>query len=93
MFYNAKPANTLFAKVSVKKHPYSGQPISIVVTAAMYPEFKSNTALFISELPLENCNMLQIQSVVDSFQRQANAVDSFVTIRPPVFKYVSADVA
>lgn len=93
MFYNAKPANTLFARVTLKRQPYSNQPISIQLSAAMHQEFKANSAMFVSELPLESCSMQQIQSVVASFQQQANAQSVQVIIRPPVFKYISDPVA
>lgn len=93
MFYNTKPSNTLFARVSLKRQPYSGQPVSIQIAAAMQQEVKANSAMFLSELPLDTCTMPLIQSVIDSFQQQANAESVQLIVRTQVLKYVSNDVA
>lgn len=93
MRYNSAPANTLFAKVSVKQHPYSQQPISILIVAAMYPTFTAPKAQYFTELPLQNISLAQIQSAVDRLQAQANAASAAVKISPRVFKFVQSDVA
>jgi hypothetical protein len=93
MRYNSVPANTLFAKVSVKQHPYSQQPISILVTAAMHPNFTVSQALYFTELDLQTTTLDSVQAAVDRFQIQANAASSvIVKISPKVFKLVQSDV-
>jgi hypothetical protein len=53
MQYNTAPANTLFAKVSVKTKPYSTDPVSIRIVADVYANASSNKALYYTELPLQ----------------------------------------
>ncbi len=93
MRYNSAPANTLFAKVSVKQHPYSQQPISLLITAAMYPNFTATKALYFAELPLQFTTLAQIEAVLVRLQTQANAANTSVKISPKVFKFVESAVA
>ncbi len=93
MRYNSAPANTLFAKVSVKQHPYSQQPISLLITAAMYPNFTATKALYFTELPLQFTTFAQIESALVRLQTQANAANTNVKISPKVFKFVESNVA
>jgi hypothetical protein len=88
MRYNSAPANTLFAKVSVKQHPYSQQPISILITAAMHPNFTANKALYFTELPLQTTTVACIQHAINRLQSQANAAGTQVKIQPKVLKHV-----
>lgn len=93
MRYNSAPANTLFAKVSVKQHPYSQQPISILVVAAMYPTLTALNAQYFTELPLQSTSLAQIRSAVDRLQAQANAASANIKISPRVLKILDTDVA
>ena len=60
--------NTLFVKVTVKKHPYSQKDISISLSAAMFPEFTSRQAIQFSELSLKT-NLDVIQNVAQNMQK------------------------
>ena len=73
MLYNTAPANTLFAKVSVKTKPYSNEPVSIRIVADTYESAPVNKALFYTELPLQTVTLEAIQNAVAVFQSRANA--------------------
>jgi hypothetical protein len=75
MQFNSAPSNTLYINVVLKKHPLSKQPISILITAAMYKNFTASKALYFSELPLKNTTAAHVQAVYARFQKQANAAN------------------
>lgn len=89
MQHNFAPASVLFAKVVVKLQPYSQNPISIRVTAAMFPEFSANKALYFTELPLYVTTIQQVYAAVAKLQQNANAANSRVKIHSKVFKFVA----
>lgn len=92
MQHTNAPSCTLFAKVTVKQHPYSQQPISILVTAAMFPTFTASTALYFTELPLQVTTMQDIQHALARLQTQANAASVSVKVQPKVSKHIVAVV-
>ena len=85
MQFTSAPSCTLFVKVQVKQHPYSQQPISILVNAHNYPSFTSNKALLFTELPL-NVQMQDIVNAVAMLQKRNNASNVSVKISPKVNK-------
>jgi hypothetical protein len=90
MQHTSAPSCTLFAKVTVKQHPYSQQPISILITAAMYPNFTASKALYFTELPLQVTTIACIQNAIARLQKQANAADVSVKVQPKVSKHIVA---
>jgi hypothetical protein len=91
MQFNTAPANTLFAKVTVKTKPYSNEPVSIRIVADTYESFTANKAQFFTELPLQTTTMFCIESAVSKMQTLANAVTASTDIKPKVRKFI-ADV-
>jgi hypothetical protein len=89
MQFNTAPANTLFAKVTVKTKPYSNEPVSIRVVADTYESFTANKAQFIAELPLQNTTMFCIESTVAKFQTTANALTVVINVKPKVFNLLA----
>jgi hypothetical protein len=92
MLYNTAPANTLFAKVSVKTKPYSTDPVSIRIVADVYASASSNKALYYTELPLQNTTLLCIESAISDLQARANAASVSIKMQPKVLK-ILADFA
>ena len=91
MQHTSAPSCSLFAKVSVKQHPYSQQPISILIIAAMHQNFTANNALYFTELPLQVTTFLDIQNAVARLQAQANAANSYIIkVQPKVSKHITA---
>ena len=89
MQFNNAPSNVLYLRVCIKKHPCSQQPISIAITAAMYPTFTNSKALYFTEMPL-NSTLASIHTVFARFQKQANAAKFDVVKFPQnVFNYVT----
>lgn len=89
MQFNTAPANTLFAKVTVKTKPYSNEPVSIRIVADTYESFTANKAQFFTELPLQTTTLFCIESTVSEFQILANALNVRTDIKPKVFKFLS----
>ena len=89
MLYNTAPANTLFAKVSVKTKPYSTEPVSIRIVADVYAGANSNKALYYTELPLQSTSLMCIESAISDMQSQANAQSVSVKIQPKVLKVLA----
>ena len=88
MQHTTAPSCSLFAKVTVKQHPYSQQPISILITAAMHQNFTANNALYFTELPLQVTTITCIQNAVARLQAQANAANAYIKIQPKVSKHI-----
>lgn len=89
MQFNTAPANTLFAKVTVKTKPYSNEPVSIRIVADTYESFTANKAQFFTELPLQTTTLFCIESAVAEFQSRANALNVRTDIKPKVFKFIA----
>mgnify|MGYP003352656949 CR=1 FL=1 len=87
-----QPANTLYAKVLVKKQPYSQDPVSLVICANMFQPFNKNKALYYTELPLQVTTLDQIYAKIAVFQNRANAASVSTQIQPKVFEHI-LDVA
>jgi len=85
MQFNTNPASTLFAKVSVKKRPYSQQPVAFQIIASFNPEVKTNNATYYVELPLDNTTLDHINLAVAKLQVQSNAQNVSVQFAKPVF--------
>ena len=88
-----QPANTLYARVSVKKRPYSNQPLSISITASFNPNFTATNAQYFSELAITQPPqpLHKIHATLAKFQTQANAASlEVVKFANIVFQYVTS---
>ena len=93
MQFNTAPANTLFAKVSVKTKPYSADPVSIRIVADLYANATANKALYYAELPLQITTTESLQAALVALQVRANAANLQVKIQPKVSKVLADAVA
>jgi len=89
MQFNTAPANTLFAKVTVKTKPYSSDPVSIRIIADVFANVTSNKALYYTELPLQNTSLMCIESAISDLQAIANAANVSVKMQPKVLKVLA----
>ena len=79
-----KSANTLFAKVAVKRSPYGNDAVSVRIVADVFPDAPVTRARFFAELPLAAITLSEIESRVESMRAQANAQDVRLGIHPKV---------
>jgi|APGre2960657404_1045060.scaffolds.fasta_scaffold00078_12 hypothetical protein len=93
MQFNSAPSNTLYVKVNFKRQPYSNNITAIRVVAHIYSDFVSNKALFLIDMCPDNTNILQVEDVVKTLQKQANSLNVSVTIAKPVYKRLVENVA
>ena len=81
-------SNTLYAKVLLKKQPYSQNIVSIVVCASTAPNFTKSNATYYSELPLQVTTLDQIHAKVHNFQIWSNTANVSLQIQPKVFEHL-----
>jgi hypothetical protein len=85
MQFNSTPASTLFAKVSVKKRPYSEEKVAFQIIASFNPEVKVNNATYYVELPLDSTTLDTLEFAIAKLQVQSNAQYVDVRYAKPVF--------
>lgn len=83
-----QPANTMYAKVTVKAHPCSEKPISILIASAMFPDFTLSKALLFSELPL-HVSLGAVESAIKTMQGQCNAESAIIKIAKKVQQFLA----
>ena len=83
-----QPKNTLFVKVKIKNHPYSQKPISISLSAAMFPAFNASQAILFSDLPL-NSNSYVIEHTIKNMQKQSNTENVSVKFATNLLKILN----
>lgn len=81
-------SNTLYAKVLLKKQPYSQNVVSIVVCASTASNFTKSNATYYSELPLQVTTLDQIHAKVANFQTWSNTANVSLQIQPKVFEHL-----
>lgn len=89
MLHKLAPTCTLYVKVTVKQRPYSQEPVSISVIAAMHPNVTVNNLQYFSELPLQYTTLAKVQSTILSMQTRANAANVSFKISRKVFQYIA----
>jgi hypothetical protein len=83
-----QPANTLYAKVLLKKQPYSQNVISIVICASTAPNITKANAPYYTELPLQVTTLDQIHAKVHNFQTWSNTASVSLSIHAKVFEHL-----
>ena len=83
-----QPKNTLFVKVKIKNHPYSQKPISISLSAAMYPKFNASQAILFSDLSLDS-NLDVIEYAIKNMQKQSNTENVSVEFAANLLKILN----
>ena len=81
MLYKTAPASTLYAKVTLKRSPYSNTPVSVRIVADTYPTFTANKAQYFVDLQV-NSSMQEVELVAANLQLKANARRVCLTMHP-----------
>lgn len=79
MQYSTAPVSTLYINVRFRKSPYSNKIIALRLTANFYEDFKHNNVLLMREIN-PDCNLIQLNAVINSMQKDAHAASVFVNM-------------
>ena len=81
MFYTNAPVSTLYAKVTLKRSPYSNTPVAIRIVADTYPTFTPNKAQYFVDLQV-SASMQDVELVATNLQAKANARKVSIIMHP-----------
>ena len=81
MFYTSTPSSALYAKVTIKRKPYSNIPVAIRIVADTYPTFTSNKAQYFVDLHV-NASMQDVELVAANLQLKANTRKVHLIMHP-----------
>lgn len=86
MFYNSKPANTLYVRANFKRTPYKNEIVTFRIVAHTYAEFTANTALMLVDTNPDVVTLQQVYDIAEALRVKANALNVVVKMPLPVLK-------
>lgn len=86
MLYTNAPVSTLYAKVNIKRKPYSNDVVSIRIIADTFPDFTANKAQYFIDLNPNTASFKQVELALANLQTTANARKLVMHIKPGLYE-------